>query len=137
MSTAQKEKMMTINFNDSKAIQARPDFYITVNLDINAVLKSWQLSVFSYEWMNTDGTIKETNKLKDTDQEKRKTVENALNTGNALDTPVLGIGIQDNVEIGSGKAVLCTLAANAIQTIPAHIPKSNESDFKDFIADVK
>lgn len=137
MSTEQKEKMTTINFADSKAAQARPDFYITINLDVPAVLKSWQLSVFSYEWMDKSGAIKDTNDLKETDQEKRQAIEAALKAGETLDTPVLGIGIQDNVEIGSGKAVLCTLAANGIQTIPAHIPKSNESDFKDFMADVK
>lgn len=129
--------MATINFSDSKTVKARPDFYTTVNLDIAATLKSWKLSVFSYEWLNQDGTIKDTNDLKETDQHKRQQVETALNNGDTLDMPVLGIGIQDNVEIGSGKAILCTLAAHGIQTIPVHIPKSNESDFKDFIADVK
>ena len=131
MSTTQ-----SINFTDSKAVQAKPDFYTSVTLDINAVLKSWQLSVFSFEWMEKTGAIKPSDALKETDQEKRKAVEDALQSGTPLDTPVLGIGIQDNVEIGSGKAVLCTLAANGVKTIPAHIPKSNESDFQDFIAEL-
>lgn len=129
MSTTQ-----TINFTDSKAVQARPDFYIPVTLDIEAVLKSWQLSIFSYEWMDKDGTIKDMASLKESDQEKRRNIESTMKDGGTLDTPVLGIGIQDNVEIGSGKAVICTLAAHGAKTIPAHIPKSNESDFKDFIA---
>ena len=137
MSAKQKEKMTTINFIDSTAVEARPDFYITVSLNIDAVLKSWKLSIFSYEWMDKDGSIKSMNDLKETDQANRQAVETALNSGETLNIPVLGIGIQDNVEIGSGKAVLCTLAANGIQTIPAHIPKSNESDFKDFLTDVK
>ena len=137
MSTIQKEKMATANFTNSKTVQARPDFYTTVNLDIAATLKSWKLSVFSYEWIDKDGAIKNIDALKESDQQKRRDVENSLKTGQALDMPVLGIGIQDNVEIGSGKAVLCTLAAHGVQTIPVHIPKSNESDFKAFIADVK
>jgi hypothetical protein len=48
----------------------------------------------------------------------------------------LGIGLQDNVEIGSERAVLLTLAALGYETMPVHIPKSNESDFKHFRADV-
>jgi hypothetical protein len=124
----------TINFKDSAGATARPDFYIPVTLDVPAVLKSWQLSVFSYEWMSKDGNIKDTNALKETDQKKRNTIEAAIKNGETLEKPVLGIGIQDNVEIGSGKAVLCTLAAHGIQTIPVHIPKSNEEDFKPFIA---
>ena len=125
-----------INFKESKAALNKPDFYISVTLDTAAVLKSWQLSVFSFEWINKDASVKDTNALKPSDQEKRKAVESALKNNEAIEKPVLGIGIQDNIEIGSGKAVICTLAAHGIKTIPAHIPKSNESDFKDLIADV-
>jgi len=107
-----------------------------VLLDVEAVLKSWQFSVFSFEWINKDASPKDISELKQSDQDKRQDIENALSKNAAIDKPVLGIGIQDNVEIGSGKAVLCTLAALGIKTIPAHIPKSNESDFKDLMADV-
>lgn len=131
MSTTQ-----TINFTDSKAANNKPDFYLPVTLDIKSVLKSWQLSVFSYEWMDKNGAIKELTELKETDQEKRKTIEAAIQNQDPIEKPILGIGIQDNVEIGSGKAVICTLAAHGIETIPSHIPKSNEEDFKDFIANV-
>ena len=47
------------------------------------------------------------------------------------------IGMMDNVEIGVGRAELLTLAAAGIETMPVHIPKSSESDFKPFRADVK
>lgn len=125
-----------INFMTSKAVEARPDFYTAVTLDVDAVLKSWQLSVFSFEWMDADGNIKSQTSLKDSDRSKREGVEAALEAGRPLEIPVLGIGIQDNIEIGSGKAVLCTLAAHGVKTVPAHIPKSNESDFKPLVADV-
>jgi len=125
-----------ITFKESKSAQSKPDFYIPVTLDISKVLKSWKLSVFSFEWLEKDSSPKPFDDLKQSDQEKRQAIEDAINTGEPLDKPVLGIGIQDNVEIGSGKAVLCTLAAHGIKSIPAHIPKSNESDFKDLMADV-
>ncbi|NCT40131.1 MAG: hypothetical protein GW778_00510 [Alphaproteobacteria bacterium] len=127
--------LQTINFKDSKAAINKPEFYIPVVLDINAILKSWQLSIFSFEWINKDASIKDISALKEADQEKRKAIEAALTNNEPLEKPILGIGIQDNVEIGSGKAVICTLAAHGVKTIPAHIPKSNESDFKDLIAD--
>jgi len=138
MSTITKQNMNTpeITFKDSKAAQSRPEFYIPVNLNVSAVLKSWQLSVFSFEWLEKDASLKSMDKLKESDQEKRETIEATIKAGEPLDKPVLGIGIQDNVEIGSGKVVLCTLAAHGIKTIPAHIPKSNESDFKALLADV-
>lgn len=124
----------TLNLIDNKAALARPDQYICIEINTTAVIKSWQLSVFSFEWLEHDGTIKPQNALKETDQEKRTLVENALQNNAPIEKPLLGIGIQDNVEIGSGKAVLLTLAAKGFKTLPVHIPKSNESDFKPFLA---
>lgn len=128
--------MQTINFQTSKAAIARPDFYISVNLDLSKTLKSWKMSVFSYEWLSPDGLVKALPELGEKESARWEAVESAAKSGAAIDIPVLGIGIQDHVEIGSGKAVLCTLAALGLQTIPAHIPKSNEEDFKAFLADV-
>ena len=136
MSTAQNINFETITFKDSKAAQSRPDFYMPVTLNINAVLKSWQFSVFSFEWINKDASVKPLDALKERDQQKRQAVESKINNNEPIEKPVLGLGIQDTIEIGSGKAVLCTLAALGIQTIPVHIPKSNESDFKDLMAEV-
>ena len=124
----------TLNLIDNKAAIARPDQYICIDIDTAAVLKSWQLSVYSFEWLERDGSIKPQSALKETEQEKRMLVENAVQNNAPIEKPLLGIGIQDNVEIGSGKAVLLTLADKGIKTLPVHIPKSNESDFKSFLA---
>jgi hypothetical protein len=45
--------------------------------------------------------------------------------------------MMENIEIGCGRAEFLTLAAHGLKTMPVHIPKSNESDFKPFRADVK
>ncbi len=124
----------TIDFTDNKAALANPEMFISIEIDLPAVIKSWQLSVFSYEWLHRDGSIKSLGELSEADQDKRKAVETALDNGDILEKPVLGIGIQDNIEIGSGRATLLTLADMGHKTIPVHIPKSNESDFKDFLA---
>jgi hypothetical protein len=104
-----------------------------VVVDVAAVLKSWQLSVFSFEWLDSDGCIKPMEALKEQDQQRRKDAEALIAGGAEVEKPVLGIGIQDNVEIGSGKAAFMVLAAQGATQIPVHIPQSNEKDFKAFI----
>ena len=101
MSTTQNINFETITFIDSKAAQSRPDFYMPVTLNINAVLKSWQFSVFSFEWINKDASVKPLDALKERDQQKRQAVENAINNNEPIEKPVLGLGIQDTIEIGN------------------------------------
>jgi len=113
-----------IKFIDSQSVQARPEFFERIEVDLGQVLQSWQLSLFSYEWLERDGSVKAIGELNERDQEKRAMVEAAIASGAALEIPVLGIGLQDNVEIGSGKAIICTLAAHGVVSIPAHVPKS-------------
>lgn len=128
--------IQNVNFVDNKAALARPEQFIAIEINVGAVLQSWRLSVFSYEWLERDGSIKTISALSAEEGEKRALVEKALQTREPLEKPLLGIGIQDNVEIGSGKAVLLTLADLGLQTMPVHIPTSNKSDFKAFLADV-
>lgn len=128
--------IQNVNFVDNKAALARPEQFISIEINVGAVLQSWRLSVFSYEWLERDGSIKGISALSPSEAEKRAMVEQALKGREPLEKPLLGIGIQDNVEIGSGKAVLLTLADLGLQTMPVHIPTSNKSDFKAFLADV-
>ncbi|MGB0719014.1 MAG: hypothetical protein ACPGRX_00985 [Bdellovibrionales bacterium] len=134
MSISQIPKPQSLSFIDSKAVTAKPEFYTKIEIDIAKIIQNWRLSVFSYEWLNPDGSIKPLDALKDKDQIKRQNIEDALRANTPLDIPVLGIGIQDNVEIGSGKALLMTLLHHGVRVSPAHIPQSNREDFKDFLA---
>lgn len=126
-----------VTFIKNKAIDARPDYYLDVTVDVPAVLKSWQQSLFSHEWLSPEGRIKDLKELPESEQPKRENIEKAVAQGQDISKPVLGIGLLDNVEIGSGKAEFLTLAAMGHKEIPVHIPKSNESDFKEFISVVK
>lgn len=111
----------------------RGDRYDTVTIDVANVLKSWKLSLFSYEWMAPDGRIKDLAELPEKEQPKRATVESKIAAGEALEMPILGIGLMDNIEIGSGRDVFLTLAAHGATTMDVHIPRSNQKDFKSFI----
>ena len=113
---------------------ARADRYETAMIDVARVLTSWQTSLFSYEWMLADGRIKDLAELPEKEQPKRAEAEDLIARSAPLEMPVLGIGLMDNIEIGSGRALFLTLAAHGVATMPVHIPKSNHNEFKKFIA---
>lgn len=131
------DRLDQIKFIDNAAIASRPENYTTVFVDVKAVLKSWRLSLFSFQWLAPDGRIKELAELPEDEKPKRKRVETCLKSAAPIERPVLGIGLMDNVEIGAGRAEFLTLAAHGATRLPVHIPKSNQSDFKAFLAAIE
>ncbi len=128
--------MTTVNnleFIANPAVKGRRDHYLDVTVDTAKILKSWQSSLYSFEWMLPDGRIKSRDELPASEQLKRDEAEEKIRDGKKLDKPILGIGLLENVEIGSGRALFLTLAATGLKEIPVHIPKSNEDEFKPFI----
>lgn len=124
----------TITFTDNKAAQADPARFVSVTILVDPAIKSWRDSVFSFEWLDSEGAIKPASALSEHEQQKRKEVEDMIAAGAPLDKPILGIGLEDNVEIGSGRATFLTLAALGLREIPVHIPKSCQDDFSKFLA---
>jgi len=123
-----------VTFIDSLAVKSRPEGYVNVTVSIPLVLESWRESLFSYEWLTQDGRIKNKTDLPPAEKTKRETIEQKLKSGEALETPVLGIGLQDNIEIGSGRAAFLTLASLGATEMSVHILKSNKDEFKSFLA---
>jgi hypothetical protein len=123
-----------LTFIDNAAIISRPAHYVTVTVDVGRILESWRESLFSYEWVLPDGRLKSREELPVAEQPKRAAVEERLSRGEALEKPVLGIGLMDNVEIGAGRAVFLTLAALGAEKVPVHIPKTHEDEFSSFLA---
>lgn len=121
------------HFQDNPVATGRPDHYMAVTVDSAEVMKSWRESLFSFEWLLPDGRIKTADELSDTEKPRRQAVEDALKSGTPLDKPILGIGMMDNIEIGSGRATFLTLVALGYKEIPVHIPRSNQGDFKKFL----
>ena len=120
-------------FIDNPAVKTREGHYVTLTVDVTNILKSWKESLFSYEWMLPDGTIKTQKELSETEGPKRAAVEQKLEKGETLERPVLGIGLLENVEIGAGRATFLTLAAHGAQHMSVHIPKSCEKEFAPFL----
>jgi hypothetical protein len=120
-------------FTVNPAVKDRDGQYVEMTVRTAAILKSWKSSLMSFEWLLPDGTIRALDELPLKEREKRLTVEAVLRDGRGLPKPVLGIGIMDNVEIGSGRDVFLTLAALGHEHIPVYIPKSCLKDFKAFL----
>ena len=113
---------------------ARGERYITIDISVGAVLESWRASLFSYEWILPDGRIKALQELPPGEQPKRRAVEESLDHHEPLEKPILGIGLLENVEIGSGKALFLTLAAHGCKTLPVHIPRASIKEFDPYRA---
>ena len=120
-------------FKDNPALKGREEKFVSLEIKVAPVLASWQESIFAHEWLTPDGKIKKISDMADKVQVRRKDVETLIKGDDPLERPVLGIGILDNVEIGSGKDLFLSLAALGMTTIPVHIPKSHENDFRMFI----
>ncbi len=123
----------TLHFIDNKAIKGREDKFTTVTVAIIPVLASWKESLFAHEWVTKDGLPKPADQLSENAREKKAIIEKFLAEGAAIERPVLGLGILDNLEIGAGKDVLVTLATNNHDKVSVHIPTSHINDFKLFI----
>jgi hypothetical protein len=128
------QALSDLTFVDNPLVADRGDRYTTITIDVDAVLKNWRISLFSYEWIKPDGRIKDVAELPQQEQPKRQDIETRLSKGSPLEKPVLGIGLMDNIEIGSGRATFLTLAAHGCKTLPVHIPKSNAKEFDAFRA---
>ncbi len=125
---------MTIEFIDNPATLGKESKYDTVEIDVAKAIKSWQLSMFSFEWLTPDGVIRTIEQLNEKEQPKRQQIEQLITDGKPIPKAIFGIGIQDNIEIGIGRAHFLTVAAHGAQSIPVHIPKSNTDEFKAFLS---
>lgn len=129
--------MNDLKFIDNPAIKGREHNYVSVTVKVPDILESWRISLFSFEWISSDMAIKSLEELPEKEQGRRMEIEGRLRTGKPLEQPILGIGMLDNVEIGAGRAVFLTLAANGATEIPVHIPVVHEEDFKIFASTVE
>ena len=122
-------------FIDNPAIAGRGQNFATVTVALAPVLASWRESLFAHEWLNPNGTLKAPDQQKPEIRDQRLLIDKKIHSGAPLERPVLGIGIMDNIEIGSGRDTLLTLAAAGLNQIPVHIPRSHLDEFRPFIKD--
>ncbi len=122
-----------LNLVDNTALKGREDQYQTLEVDLEAVLKGWKISLFSFEWLTPEGHIRTAEQLPESELEKYRTVLDSYHNGAPLERPILGIGVMDNIEIGSRRDVLLTLTSQGVKKLSVHIPKSNKEDFAPYL----
>lgn len=122
-----------LNMIDNPSLKGREGNYETIEVNLKAILESWQISLFSFEWLTPEGQIRTPSQLPEKEQIKYETVLADFKSGKALDRPILGIGVMDNVEIGARRDVLLTLYAQGVKTLSVHVPKSNVQDFTPYL----
>lgn len=120
------------HFIDNNGIKGREAQYISLTVDTAKTLKSWKSSLFSFEWLTPDGKIRSIEELGETEQQKFKSVTNSYDNGDVLERPVLGIGVLDNIEIGSRRDIFLTLAAQGVTEISVHVLKQDEKEFVEY-----
>jgi hypothetical protein len=123
----------SLNLIDNSSIKEREDLYETVEVNLETILKSWKISLFSFEWLTPEGQIRAPSNLPEKEREKYEAVLSAYESGEPLERPILGIGVMDNVEIGSRRDVLLTLRTQGIESLSVHISKSAKQDFMPYL----
>ena len=123
----------SLNLINNQSLAGREDKFNTVEIDLKIVLDSWKISLFSFEWLLPDGTIRNPDQLPEAEAEKYHEVLAKYESGAPLERPILGIGVMDNIEIGSRRDILLTLMSQGVKTLSVHIPKSNAEDFTAYL----
>jgi hypothetical protein len=121
-------------FIDNSAIKGREESFSTREVMVAPVIKSWRNTLFSYEWLDEQGHIRAPEHMPEKEQLKRQEVEEQLKNNCLLSRPVIGLGLNDDVEIGAGRAVFLTLAAHGHEQLPVHIPRSCLEFFEKYLA---
>ncbi len=123
---------LPIKLIDNKAVQSNPQKYVSITVILQGVVDSYKGSLFSFEWLDQDGNVRQPKTMDDVQKSKYDSVYTAYKTEMPLERPILGIGMMENIEIGSRRDVLLTLYSVGVETMDVHIPKACLDDFKQF-----
>jgi hypothetical protein len=116
-------------------LQGKDATYTVKTIDCAKALKSWRSSMFAHLWVDGDGQIKAPDHMKDREREKFETAAALIKNNTPAPMPVLGIGINDNVEIGMGASDFIAAIHYGAKTLDVHIPTSNLDEFTPFISE--
>ena len=123
----------TPRFIEHPSVSANPSAYGNATLDIEKALPSWKQSLIAYKWLDSEGQPKKPEALADEQRAQRDDILRILAKGDALPTPIIGLGMFDNVEVGSGAGVIATLADMGIKLVPVHLRRAQEKGLKKFL----
>ena len=118
---------------DNPTLKDRADKFTTLEVNLTKIVQDWKKSIYSFEWLLPDGAVRPPEKLTTEYRHQYNNIEQVYLLKGALERPILGLGMMDNVEIGSRKEVLLTLTHLGVSTLEVHVPKSCLKDFEKFV----
>jgi len=126
-------RLPDITFIDNKITTGKEGAYRVQEVQVGKILESWKFSLFSFEWLTPEGHIRELSDLPALEQEKYQAILSNISQKEQLERPVLGIGVMDNIEIGSRRDIFLTLAKQGFSILPVHIPSANLKEFTPYL----
>ena len=117
-------------FNDHEVVQRAPSDYVEMQMQPEAILKAWSLSMFAHEVLNKDGSIKSDKDMSAVTLEKYLAAKECLKRGEAVSKPIIGVGIMDNIEIGIGREIVAASYDLKINSIPVHMRQGQAKDIR-------
>jgi hypothetical protein len=122
-----------LTFKDNKIASSKEGAYRVEEVQVGKVLESWKFSLFSFEWLTPEGDMRDLEDLPELEQEKYQKIMLQLSRNEPLERPVLGIGMMNNIEIGSRRDIFLTLAKQGHKKISVHIPAANLKEFTPYL----
>jgi len=116
------------NYIDHVVVSRSPDDYVSIEVEIADVFDAWKSSVFSHELLDRTGTIKNEDHLVGDVLKKYVSAKEALARGEALEKPILGVGIYDGVEIGIGREIMVAAYQSGQKSIPVCVRKNQKDE---------
>lgn len=123
----------SINLVDNSSIKGREEKFTTLEVDLHKIVKDWKTSLFSFEWLLPNGQVRTIEDLTENRAAQFRETESAYKHERPMERPVLGLGMIENVEIGSKKEILLTLYSLGVVKMEVHVPTSCLKDFQKFM----
>lgn len=117
-------------FCDHIVVQKNPEDYTEMVLTPSQIFDAWKSSMFAHELIAKDGTIMGENALKGPSLQKYIAAYESLKRDEAVEKPVLGIGLFDGIEIGIGREIIAAAYHLNITDLPIHVRAAQAEEIK-------
>jgi hypothetical protein len=119
-------------FHDHEVVRQAPNDYVEMSLAPDKIMVAWSTSLYSYELLNKDGSIKRTDEMVDETLQRYVDAEEKLKRGEAVPKPIIGIGIMEGIEIGIGRELVAAAKALGVHEMPVHVRKAQADEIKSY-----
>ena len=116
----------------SRAVQDHPNPYAVLSIDMNKAVESWRQSIIAHEWLSKDGAFKGIDALSAPLKTQWEESLARAESGYEIERPILGLGVLDNIEIGTNRSILSVADHLGIDSIEVVVPEGMVKLFKEF-----